>query len=71
MMIFSNDEMNLMCIYNTGNRIGLIDALKEMRGYLTADETELRELTDNVIAKLLGMSDTEFESFDLFPDFQE
>lgn len=71
MMIFNNDEMNLMCIYNTGNRIGLIDALKEMRGYLTADETELRELTDSAIAKLNGMTDAEFDALDLFPDFQE
>ena len=71
MMIFNNDEMNLMCIYNTGNRIGLIDALKEMRGYLTADETELRELTDSAIAKLNRMTDAEFDALDLFPDFQE
>ena len=71
MMIFNNDEMNLMCIYNTGNRIGLIAALTEMRGYLAVDETELRELTDSAIAKLYGMSDAEYEALDLFPDFQE
>lgn len=71
MMIFNNDEMNLMCIYNTGNRIGLIAALTEMRGYLAADEAELRELTDSAIAKLYGMSDAEYEALDLFPDFQE
>ena len=71
MMIFNNDEMNLMCIYNTGNRIGLIAALTEMRGYLAADEAELRELTDSAIAKLNGMTDAEFDALDLFPDFQE
>ncbi len=70
-MIFNNDEMNLMCIYNTGNRIGLIAALTEMRGYLAADETELRELTDSTITKLDGMTDAEFDTLDLFPDFQE
>ena len=31
---FTFDEINLMCIYNTGTRQGLMDALKEMRGYL-------------------------------------
>ena len=31
-----------------------------MRGYLAADETELRELTDSAIAKLRGMSDAEY-----------
>lgn len=69
-MNFTNDEMNLMCIYDTGSRIGLIKALREMYGYLAADETELRELTDSVIAKLNGMTDAEFEALELFPDFQ-
>ena len=38
MMNFTNDEMNLMCIYQTGDRQGLISALTEMRGYLDEDE---------------------------------
>ena len=33
MMNFTNDEMNLMCIYQTGDRQGLISTLKEMQGY--------------------------------------
>ena len=45
MMDFTNDEMNLMCIYDTGNRTGLINALSEMRKELSTDEIELRELT--------------------------
>ena len=43
---FTFDEMNLMCIYNTGSRTGLIDALTEMRGELSPEETELRELNE-------------------------
>ena len=35
MMKFTNDEMNLMCIYQSDSRSGLIAALTEMRGYLT------------------------------------
>ena len=46
------EEQQLMSLYNTGTRTGLIAALVEMRGYLAADETELRELTDSTIAKL-------------------
>ena len=42
-----------------------------MRGYLAADETELRELTDSAIAKLRGMSDAEYDALDLFPDFEK
>ena len=65
------DEQQLMSLYNPGTREGLIAALKEMRGYLAADEAELRELTDSAIAKLNGMTDAEFDTLDLFPDFQE
>jgi len=63
------DELNLMCIYNTGTRQGLIDALTEMRGYLEADETELLSLTDSTLDKLRRMSGTEYSALDLFPDF--
>lgn len=31
-MNFTNDEMNLMCIYNTGSRENLMRELREMRG---------------------------------------
>ena len=37
---FTFEEMNLMCIYNTGSRTGLIDSLREMRGELAPEETE-------------------------------
>jgi len=66
---FTFDELNLMRIYNTGNRQGLIDALTEMRGYLKADETELKELTNSALEKLRCMTDAEYECLDLFPDF--
>lgn len=65
------DEQQLMSLYNPGTREGLITALTEMRGYLAADEAELRELTDSAIAKLNGMTDAEFEALDLFPDFEK
>ena len=35
---FTFEEMNLMCIYNTGSRTGLIDSLREMRGELAPEE---------------------------------
>ena len=66
---FTFEEMNLMCIYNTGSRTGLIDALTEMRGELSPEETELRELTDSALMKLRAMSDAEFAELELFPDF--
>ena len=70
-MSFTNDEMNLLCIYNTGSRTGTLDALASMREYLEPDETALREMTDSVVEKLTQMSDGEFAALDLFPDFDE
>ena len=68
---FTFEEMNLMCIYNTGSRTGLIEALTEMRGHLQADETELLALTDSTLAKLRAMTDAEFDELELYPDFDE
>ena len=68
---FTFEETNLLCIYNTGSRTGLIDALTEMRGELSPEEAELRELTDSAIAKLRRMSDAEYDALDLFPDFEK
>ena len=68
---FTFEEMNLMCIYNTGSRTGLIDSLREMRGELSPEETELRELTDSALGKLQAMSDAEFAEQELYPDFDQ
>lgn len=71
MIHFSHDEINLMAIYNTGTREELIDELAEMRKYLESDETELMLLTDSALAKLNQLTDAEFESLDLMPEFDE
>ena len=57
---FTFEETNLLCIYNTGSRTGLIEAL-----------TEMRELTDSALGKLQAMNDTEFAELELYPDFDE
>jgi hypothetical protein len=67
--MFTNDEVNLMCIYNTGTREGLIAELTQMRGYLGAEETELLALADSALGKLRNMKDEEYAALDLFPDF--
>ena len=66
---FTFEEMNLLCIYNNGSRTGLIDALTVMRGELSPEEAELRELTDSALSKLRAMSDAEFAELELYPDF--
>lgn len=69
MRTFTFEETNLLCIYNTGSRAGLIEALTEMRGELSPEETELRELTDSALSKLQTMSDAEFAELELYADF--
>lgn len=66
---FTFEEMNLMCIYNTGTRAGLMENLTEMRGYLLPEEKELRELTDSTLGKLTAMTDAAFDELELYPDF--
>lgn len=67
---FTQDELNLMSIYNaSGTREGLLRELREMRGYLASDETELRALTDSAVEKLEAISDEEYAGLDLFPEF--
>ena len=70
-MIFTNDELNLMCIYDTGTKAGLIEALSTMREQLETDETELMQMTDSAIKKLHSMSDEDYAVLELFPDFNE
>lgn len=71
-MRFTVEETNLMCIYGTENREGLIADLTEMQTHLQADETELKELTGGVLAKLTAMSDEDFETLktELVADFE-
>ena len=70
MMNFTNDELNLMCIYNAGgNRKGLIAKLTEMKQYLESDEKDLLALTESTLNKLSRMSDEDFEKLELYPDF--
>ena len=69
MRTFTFEETNLLCIYNTGSRTGLIEALIEMRGELSPEETELRELTDSALSKLQTVTDEEFVQLELYPDF--
>ena len=58
-----------MCIYNTGTRAGLMQALTDMRGQLEPDEAELLELTNSALHKLGGITDEAYAGMELIPDF--
>lgn len=70
-MNISYEEQQLMSIYNPGTREGLIEALTKMSTYLSPEEKDLSDLTHSAILKLNAMSNEEYESLDLFPDFDE
>lgn len=73
MSIFTVEEKNLICIYNTGSKAGLISELTQMKTYLKKDETELMKLAQSVMDKITAMSDDEFDSITvrLVADFEE
>lgn len=72
-MNFTIEEINLMCIYETGTRSGLVASLIDLLRYLQADEAELRTLTESVISRLNAMTDAEYAQLmpSLIPDYEE
>lgn len=69
--MFTYEEINLMCIYDTSSRKKLIAELAKMRKNLEPDEAEILELTNSAICKLEKISDDEFAELELVPDFVE
>lgn len=69
MMDFTQDEQTMMMLYSPGTRLGLCEALMQMKAQLSEDEAELRVLADSVLNKLSCMDDEAFESLNLYPDF--
>ena len=64
-MVFTKDEKTLLILYGDKNRSGILRNLFLMRGQLQADEKALSALTDAVIRKLSGMTDSEFDGLNL------
>ena len=63
------EEQQLMALYDTGTRAGLIRALREMRLCLGPEDTDLQALTDSAIDKLEAMTEEDYAALDLTPDF--
>lgn len=64
-LTFTDDELTLMLLYNTGTRDGLLRELRKMQLQLSADEKKLRGWTRSVLSKLQAMSDEEFDQLEL------
>ena len=65
---FSLTETNLMVIYGTGTRLGLLAELGNMLTFVSDEEPELRQMTVSVMNKLRQMTDEDFDALDLEPD---
>lgn len=57
---FTQQEINLICIYDPGTRKGLLSEIAGMTNYLMPDETELRHLAESVLVKVRRMTDVEY-----------
>ena len=65
---FTKDELMLMSIYDEGSVSATVEALKEMRDHIDADQAELMEMTDAVLRKLENISEEEYAALDLIPE---
>ena len=68
---FSIEELNLMCIYDTGTRAGLITGLEKIALELAPEEAELSDMIQSALMKLTAMSDEEYGELILVPDNKE
>ena len=68
---FSIEELNLMCIYDTGTRAGLITGLEKIALELAPEEAELSDMIQSALMKLTAMSDEEYGELILVPDYEE
>lgn len=64
-MVFTKDEKTMLILCGEKNRSGTLKNLFLMRGQLQTDEKALSALTDAVIRKLGGMTDSEFDGLNL------
>lgn len=61
-MRFSVDETKIINMYDTSDRVKLIIELQQALPHI--EDTELQDTVSVLISKLVGMTDTEFNSID-------
>ena len=67
--MFTVEEMNLMCIYDTGSRDALLSGVRD--SLPDVYDPELREIMENVIARLEKLTDEEFSQIVFSPDYED
>ena len=66
---FTVEEVNLMGIFDTSSKDTLAAELTE--AITKFFDSELNEIADNTLVKLLRMSDDEFSAFELCPVYDD
>ena len=67
--LFTIEEVNLMCIFDTSSRDALI---AELTGAISDfDEPELVEIAEGILDKLSKMSEEDFAALNLCPEYEE
>jgi hypothetical protein len=62
--ILTAEEMNLMCIFDTGSRAALIGDLES--GLRDVYEPEMAEIFESTLGKLRSMTDVEYSNINLY-----
>jgi len=65
--LFTVEEENLICIYDTSSRAALIDSLNAVKADF--DEPELLEIIENAIKKLQAMTDADYSALIFHPAY--
>ena len=65
--IFTVEEENLICIFDTGSRIALIDSINAALPDFV--EPELKEIADNILRKLNDITDSDFSALIFSPAY--
>ena len=72
-MIFTVEEENLICIYDTTSKQALMDGIRAAMSDFEEDEQEapvaMREIAGNALRKLEAMSDEDFSAYVFSPAY--
>jgi hypothetical protein len=69
-ILFTVEEENLICAFNTSNRNILIAEIRNALPHFS-NESDMAEIADNVIDKLEVMTDTEFSKITFTPTYDD
>ena len=68
-MPFTDDELCIVSMYDSGNRADTINAIAEAVKYFDESEPELLRIVSSAFDKLHNISDEQYLELDLDPDY--